>query len=60
MLVNVLYQIKHEELMVLIKGGAALDVDALKGKPEWVQDVTWLNLTELGKLGIFQDINKKV
>ncbi|XP_065179973.1 dynein axonemal heavy chain 5-like [Sycon ciliatum] len=56
-----LRKIKHEELMVLIKGGAALDINSIpKNKPTWMLDGTWLNLVALENLERFRGITETV
>ncbi|CAF1560401.1 unnamed protein product, partial [Adineta ricciae] len=43
--------VKPSEFQVLIKGGAALDMNAVEPRPDkmkkWLTDMTWLNLVEL-------------
>ncbi|XP_055377517.1 dynein axonemal heavy chain 5 [Condylostylus longicornis] len=49
--------ISHEEFMSFIKGGASLDLNAVRPKPfRWVLDITWLNLVEISSLQIFNDL----
>lgn len=53
--------ITHDEFMAFVKGGASLDLNAVAPKPfKWILDITWLNLVEISKLGIFSDLLKKV
>ena len=49
--------ITHNEFQYFIKGGAALDLNAVDPKPyKWITDVVWLNLIALSSLRQFQNI----
>ncbi|XP_055862272.1 dynein axonemal heavy chain 8-like isoform X3 [Biomphalaria glabrata] len=53
--------IKNTEFQAFIKGGAALDMNAVTPKPaRWISDVTWLNLVKLSELSIFRNILTQV
>ncbi|CAH8594477.1 unnamed protein product [Schistosoma turkestanicum] len=54
-------EVKPEEFQIFIKGGAALDLNAVAPKPrKWIQDMTWLNLIELSKLSQFSQLPDQV
>ena len=54
-------RVSHEEFRCLIKGGAALDINAVQKKPfNWIPDMTWLNLVALSKMPNFQDVLNQV
>jgi len=70
-------RISHQEFLLLLKGGASLDLNAVKPKVNmnnltfmpssplfqpfrWMLDVIWLNLVELSKLEIFNQLLDKV
>merc|ERR550532_2511802 len=53
--------VSYQEFLIFLKGGAALDLNAVKPKPfRWMLDVIWLNLVELSKQEIFNQLLEKV
>ena len=49
--------VSFPEFSLLLKGGAALNLNSVKPKPvRWMLDVVWLNLVELSKHKIFREI----
>lgn len=53
--------VTHEEFRCFIRGGAALDINAVVKKPfNWIPDVTWLNLAALSKMPGFTDLLNQV
>ncbi|TPX71761.1 hypothetical protein SpCBS45565_g00838 [Spizellomyces sp. 'palustris'] len=54
-------KISHDEFRCLIKGGAALDINAVVKKPfNWIPDMTWLNLVALSKMPGFNDLLNQI
>ncbi|KAK2191796.1 hypothetical protein NP493_45g04011 [Ridgeia piscesae] len=54
-------RVAYEEFLIFIKGGAALDLNAVQQKPcRWIVDMTWLNLVELSRLPHFSDILNQI
>ena len=53
--------VSHQEFLIFLKGGASLDLNSVKPKPfRWMLDVIWLNLVELSKLEMFNNLLDKV
>uniref|UniRef100_A0A663EUR1 Dynein axonemal heavy chain 8 n=1 Tax=Aquila chrysaetos chrysaetos TaxID=223781 RepID=A0A663EUR1_AQUCH len=53
--------VKNREFQVLIRGGAALDLQACPPKPfRWILDMMWLNLVELSKIPQFAEILNQI
>ncbi|KAJ3342801.1 Dynein heavy chain 5, axonemal [Gonapodya sp. JEL0774] len=54
-------KISHEEFRTFIRGGGALDINAVAKKPfNWIPDVTWLNLVALSKMPGFNDLLNQI
>ncbi|BES88501.1 dynein heavy chain [Nesidiocoris tenuis] len=49
-------KVTHEEFQIFIKGGAALNLNAVEPKPAyaWITDTMWLNMIQLSKLDEFE------
>merc|ERR1719422_427677 len=53
--------VSYSEFLMFLKGGASLDLNSVKPKPfRWMLDVIWLNLVELSKQEIFNQLLEKV
>lgn len=54
-------KIKAADLDVLLKGGAALDINSVRKKPkDWIPDNVWLNIIALSSMEAFRDIPDSV
>ena len=54
-------KISYQEFSVLLKGGASLNLKSVKAKPyKWMLDVTWLNICELRKIDLFNEVLTQV
>ena len=50
-------KVRYEEFQTLIKGGAALDLNAVDPKPKkWIPDMVWLNMVALTKLPQYTNV----
>ncbi|CAG9462434.1 unnamed protein product [Pedinophyceae sp. YPF-701] len=53
--------VKHRDVDIFIKGGGALDINAVRKKPkEWIPDSVWLNVVALSGMEAFSDIQDRV
>lgn len=54
-------RVRFDEFQTFIKGGAALDLNAVEPKPKkWIPDLSWLNLVALSRLPQFTNILNSV
>lgn len=50
-------RVSYDEFSLLVRGGAALDINAIVKKPyTWISDATWANLVALSRLPPFGDL----
>ncbi|KAI9150964.1 hypothetical protein H9P43_009579 [Blastocladiella emersonii ATCC 22665] len=54
-------KVTHDEFRTFIRGGAALDINAVPKKPfGWIPDITWLNIVAISRMSAFSDLLSQI